>query len=93
MPHRQAISYLRFSTVEQKFGNSTERQLKITHDYCARNGLELDEELSIADEGLSGYHGRHVEKGSLGHFLKEIKAGNIPAGTAVVIENLEREAR
>ena len=89
----KAISYLRFSTPEQALGNSTERQLKAARDYCARNGLELDEDLSIADEGLSGYRGHNVERGSLGHFLNEVRAGKIPAGTALIIENLDRLSR
>jgi len=89
----KAISYLRFSTPEQALGNSTERQLKAARDYCARNGLELDEDLSIADEGLSGYKGHNVERGSLGHFLNEVRAGKIPAGTALIIENLDRLSR
>ena len=89
----KAISYLRFSTPEQALGNSTERQLNAARDYCARNGLELDEDLSIADEGLSGYKGHNVEKGSLGHFLNEVKAGKIPTGTALIVENLDRLSR
>jgi DNA invertase Pin-like site-specific DNA recombinase len=89
----KAISYLRFSTPEQALGNSTERQLKAARDYCAHNGLELDEDLSIADEGLSGYKGHNVEKGSLGHFLNEVRARKIPAGTALIIENLDRLSR
>ena len=89
----KAISYLRFSTPEQALGNSTERQLKAARDYCLRNGLELDEDLSIADEGLSGYKGHNVERGSLGHFLNEVRAGKIPAGTALIIENLDRLSR
>jgi len=78
---------------EQKLGNSTERQLEAARNYCERNGLDLDETLSIADEGLSGYKGHHVERGSLGHFLNEVKAGKIPAGTALIIENLDRLSR
>src|SRR5271166_3992943 len=89
----KAISYLRFSTVEQKLGNSTARQLKAAREYCLRNGLDLDESLSIADEGLSGYKGHNVERGSLGHFLNEVKAGKIPTGTALIIENLDRLSR
>jgi hypothetical protein len=59
----RALSYLRFSTPEQKLGNSAERQFNAAREYCLRNGLTLDEELSIADEGLSGYKGHHVERG------------------------------
>jgi DNA invertase Pin-like site-specific DNA recombinase len=89
----KAISYLRFSTKEQKLGNSAARQLEKAKDYCSRNGLELEESLSIADEGLSAYKGHHVERGSLGHFVAEVETGKIPKGTALIIENLDRLSR
>jgi DNA invertase Pin-like site-specific DNA recombinase len=89
----RAISYSRFSNAEQSLGHSTKRQLEAARSYCLRNGLELDENLSISDEGLSGYKGHNVERGSLGHFLAEVKAGKIPAGTALIIENLDRLSR
>jgi DNA invertase Pin-like site-specific DNA recombinase len=89
----KAISYLSFSTKEQKLGNSTERQIQAARDYCRRNTFELDENLSIADEGLSAYKGHHVERGSLGHFLAEVEAGKIPKGTALIVEKLDRLSR
>jgi DNA invertase Pin-like site-specific DNA recombinase len=89
----KAISYLRFSTPEQKLGNSAERQIEKARDYCNRIGRELDESLSFADEGLSAYKGHHVERGSLGHFVAEVEAGNIPKGTALIVENLDRLSR
>jgi DNA invertase Pin-like site-specific DNA recombinase len=90
----RAISYLRFSTPEQKLGNSAERQLNAAREYCLRNGLLLDEEMSIADEGLSGYKGDNLKKGAdLFDFLNQVEAGKIPAGTALIIENLDRLSR
>jgi DNA invertase Pin-like site-specific DNA recombinase len=89
----KAISYLRFSTPEQKLGNSAERQIEKARDYCIRNGLELDEDLSIADEGLSAYKGHNIERGSLGHFVAEVEAGKIPKGIALIVENLDRLSR
>src|SRR5258708_16229179 len=89
----KVIVLLRIANREQAFGNFTERQVNAAREYCARRGLELDEDLSIADEGLSGYKGHNVEKGSLGHFLNEVKAGKIPTGTALIIENLDRLSR
>ena len=56
----------------------TERQLKAARDYCGRNGLELDEGLSIADEGLSAYKGHNIERGSLGRFLIEVESREDP---------------
>ena len=79
----KAISYLRFSTPEQALGNSTERQLKAARDYCARNGLDLDESMDLHDEGKSGYKGDNLKKGAdLFDFLALVKAGKIPAGVA-----------
>jgi DNA invertase Pin-like site-specific DNA recombinase len=47
-----------------------------------------------ADEGRSGYHGRHVNgKGSLGRFLSLVEANAIPVGSALVVENLDRFSR
>jgi DNA invertase Pin-like site-specific DNA recombinase len=89
----KAISYLRFSTPEQALGNSTERQIQAARDYCSRNELELDESLSIADEGLSAYKGHNVDRGSLGHFLAEVEDGKIPSGTALIVEKLDRFSR
>jgi DNA invertase Pin-like site-specific DNA recombinase len=90
----KAISYLRFSTPEQALGNSTERQIKAARNYCLRNGLELDENLSIADEGLSGYKGHNLKEGAdLGDFLNAVKADKIPTPVALIVENLDRLSR
>jgi DNA invertase Pin-like site-specific DNA recombinase len=87
-----AYSYIRFSTPDQRNGNSLERQLDRTRGYCRRNGLTLDESLKC-DDGYSAYKGTHLKKGSLGDFLQRVKAGLIPKGTALVIENLDRLSR
>jgi hypothetical protein len=86
------ISYLRFSSAEQKFGNSTERQLGIFADWCARNDLVPDLNASIADEGLSAYKGYHVTEGALGIFLGAVKDGKFP-NHVLVAENLDRISR
>jgi DNA invertase Pin-like site-specific DNA recombinase len=45
------------------------------------------------DEALSAWKGEHVEKGSLGHFLAEIKVGRIATGSILIAENLDRISR
>ncbi len=89
-----AISYVRFSTPEQRKGDSLRRQTEATAQWCERNGVILDESLSCADLGRSGFHGRHRdEKAALGKFLDLIKEGRVPRGSYLVIENLDRLSR
>lgn len=87
----RVYSYLRFSTPEQKLGDSERRQLELAEAFAKRKKLPLDE--SLRDEGLSGYHGTHRKKGSLGKFLKRIEAGEIPKGSILVVENIDRLGR
>ena len=89
---KKAYSYIRFSTPEQRKGNSLERQLDRTRNYCAQNGLTLDESLK-ADDGYFAFRGTNIKKGSLGQFLAMVKRGEVPTGTALVIENLDRLSR
>jgi DNA invertase Pin-like site-specific DNA recombinase len=89
----KAISYLRYSTQEQALGDSERRQLNAARDYCARNGLELDEN-GLADRGRSGYKGDNLKKGAdLANFLADVESGKIPGGIALIVENLDRLSR
>jgi DNA invertase Pin-like site-specific DNA recombinase len=88
-----AVSYLRFSTKEQKKGNSSERQMGIFIDWCSRNDLLPDLNASIADEGLSAFKGDHLKKnGALGVFRDAVVAGRFP-NHVLVAENLDRISR
>ncbi len=89
----KAFSYIRFSTPEQKIGDSTRRQIELAEEYAKHNGLELDTALNMRDEGLSGYHGRHIAKGALGAFLTLIKDGKIPRGSLLIVESFDRLTR
>lgn len=86
-----AISYIRFSTPNQSFGDSLRRQLDRTKEYCDKHGLTLDE--TLRDDGLSGYKGEHVKHGALGRFLAAVEAGRVPRGTYLIIEHLDRFSR
>lgn len=87
-----AYSYVRFSTPEQAAGNSLARQLEAARKYAADNGLTLDE--TMRDEGLSGYHGKHLSATAhLGNFLKRIERGEIPKGSVLIVEHLDRLGR
>jgi hypothetical protein len=84
-------SYLRFSSPEQALGDSEQRQLEDAQRYATAKGLTFDE--TLADKGLSGYHGDHRTKGALGRFLLRVKAGDVPPGSILVIENVDRLSR
>lgn len=86
----KAYSYMRFSTAEQKHGDSLRRQTKGAERYAAANGLELDDTLRISDEGKSGYYG---ENKALGAFLEEVKKNNVPRGSVLIVEALDRLSR
>ncbi len=86
-------SYMRFSDPRQASGHSSERQKAYAAQWAAEHGLQLDESLSLRDEGLSAYHQRHVKSGALGVFLGAVEQGRIPPGSVLVVEGLDRLSR
>ncbi|WP_137936121.1 recombinase family protein [Chitinivorax sp. B] len=86
-------SYLRFSSAKQALGGSSDRQTTYAQRWAADRGLTLDESLSLKDEGLSAYHQAHVRLGALGSFLRAVEDGQIPAGSILVVEGLDRLSR
>lgn len=89
----KAYSYLRFSTPEQAKGDSSRRQLALAREYATRHELELDEQLTFADLGVSAFHGRNAETGRLGEFLEAVKDGVVPQGSYLLVESLDRISR
>jgi DNA invertase Pin-like site-specific DNA recombinase len=94
-PAPVAYSYVRFSSYEQRKGNSLRRQTQKTAEWCERNGITLDTSLSLRDLGVSAFKGRHRtdDKHALAQFLKLVNQGRVPAGSYLVIENLDRLTR
>lgn len=89
-----AYSYIRFSTAAQREGHSLDRQIAATHQWCERNGVQLDKSLNLRDLGVSAFTDKHRDdKHALGQFLKLIERGRIPKGSYLVIENLDRLSR
>ncbi|WP_438483166.1 recombinase family protein [Oleiharenicola lentus] len=88
---RLAYSYVRYSTLEQKKGDSATRQIELSRDYCKTHGLILDE--SLVDEGVSAYRGKNAATGALGSFLREVKAGRVARGSFLLVESLDRLSR
>ncbi|MER9371497.1 recombinase family protein [Mesorhizobium sp. M0491] len=87
------ISYIRWSTVIQGEGDSYRRQKCLADEWCKKQGLELAPEHIMTDAGLSAYKGKNVSEGALGAFLKAVQEGRFPAGTILLVENLDRLSR
>lgn len=87
----RAYSYIRFSTPEQGKGDSLRRQVDAARTYAAALGLELDE--SLRDLGRSAYSGAHRTQGALGGFLCAVEGGEVPRGSLLIVESLDRLSR
>ncbi len=90
-PAARVYSYIRFSTPEQKLGDSERRQVEKAKAWAKRKGLTLDE--TLVDEGRSGFKGTHRKQGHLGRFLARVLAGDVPRGSYLVVENADRLSR
>jgi DNA invertase Pin-like site-specific DNA recombinase len=91
-----AYSYLRFSHPDQAKGDSLRRQTEKRDDWLRRNGVALDESLTLRDEGVSAYsgdHRDHPDRHALAAFLKLVEAGRIPPGSFLIVESLDRLSR
>jgi DNA invertase Pin-like site-specific DNA recombinase len=88
----RVYSYVRFSTPEQALGDSKRRQVDSARAWAVEHGLELDEELR--DEGVSGFRGANTkDEAALGTFLQAVNAGDVPRGSYLVVESLDRLSR
>jgi DNA invertase Pin-like site-specific DNA recombinase len=87
-----AYSYVRFSTPEQKKGDSYRRQTEKASAYCSRRGWTLDESLK-ADLGVSAWKGRNALVGGLREFLDRVDSGEVKPGSALIVESVDRISR
>jgi DNA invertase Pin-like site-specific DNA recombinase len=90
------FSYVRFSTPEQRKGDSLRRQTEAAAKWCERNGVRLDMTRTYHDLGKSAFLGEHrknPDRHALAAFLKLVEAGKIPKGSYLIIESLDRLTR
>jgi len=80
---RQAIIWGRFSSDQQKDGDSKTRQDRLNHALAKREGIQIVAE--HFDEGVS------VKDGATEKFKKVI--ANLPQGVGIICENLDRISR
>lgn len=89
----RVYSYIRFSSSEQAFGDSERRQFDAARAFAARRNLPLDETTRLIDRASSGFHGVNRTEGMLGKFLVSVDAGEIPPGSILVVEAIDRLGR
>ncbi|WP_425416508.1 recombinase family protein [Oricola indica] len=89
----KAYSYIRMSTDIQLKGDSLRRQKEASLRYADEHGLKLVEDFKLEDIGISAYDGKNVSSGSLGRFLKAVESGEVPKGSYLLVESLDRLSR
>jgi len=87
----RAYSYVRMSTRKQLRGDSLRRQLERSKAFADEYSLLLDD--SLQDLGVSAWKGRNFKTGALGRFLSMVENGQIPKGSYLLIESLDRLSR
>ena len=92
-PQPKAYSYKRFSTPAQAEGDSLRRQTAMAQAWADHEGVLLDTELNLTDEGVSAYTGANRDVGALGAFLQAVREGVVPKGSWLLVENLDRLSR
>ena len=85
-----AYSYVRFSSPEQRKGDSLRRQTEAAADWCRRNGARLDNSTTLHDLGKSAFKGKHRENpdlNALACFLEMVQAGRVVRGSRRLISS------
>lgn len=90
----RAYSYIRMSTDIQLRGDSRRRQLELSEAYARDHDLDLVKEFQLEDLGVSAFRGANLsEASSLGRFLHSVKSGDVPPGSYLLVESLDRLSR
>jgi DNA invertase Pin-like site-specific DNA recombinase len=91
-----AYSYVRFSSAEQRHGDSVRRQTADAQAWCDRNNARLDASTTLHDLGTSAFRGAHrknPDRNALATFLKMVQDGKVARGSYLIIESLDRLTR
>jgi len=84
--------YIRWSSKKQEQGDSRERQTQACVSYAERQGWPIAE-VPFGDFGVSAWKGDHLKSGSLGRFSDRVRSGEIPKGSILLVEALDRLSR
>lgn len=85
-------SYIRFSSKRQAEGDSLRRQTEDGDAWIAEN-KHTKADLNLRDLGISAYRGANKHRGALKVFLDLAKQGQIPKGSILLVEALDRLSR
>ncbi|TXG01906.1 recombinase family protein [Massilia arenae] len=88
----KAYSYSRFSSDAQRPGTSIVRQQTLAEKWCEEHKIPLSTD-RFKDEAVSGFSGANLESGALARFIALVKAGEIEAGSYLILESLDRLTR
>ena len=88
-----AYSYVRMSTDLQLKGDSLRRQTDLSERYAQEHDLELVRDFELHDIGISAFKGANIERGALGQFLRAVEHGEVPRGSYLLVESLDRLSR
>jgi len=83
--------YVRYSSDEQGFGDSSRRQLSGGQEYGKAHGIQIEK--TIVDAGVSGYRGVNLKRGNLGKWLVSVKAGRVAPNSVLLVESIDRLSR
>lgn len=89
---RVAYSYLRFSSAEQRKGDSKRRQTTTAAKACGEFGWLLSD-TTFRDEGRSAFRGGNAKTGNLGRFLEMMAAKRIERNAVLILEDFDRLSR
>jgi len=87
----QAYIYIRLSSQSQAWGDGERRQHAAALRFVETHGLPVAE--TLQDIGVSAFRGDNALIGELGRFLQRIENGEIPPGSVLVAESLDRLTR
>lgn len=88
-----AYSYIRMSSALQLKGDSLRRQTELSRKYADENDLELVQDFKLSDIAMSAFKGENAINGALGKFLEAVDSGEIPKGSYLLVESLDRLSR
>src|SRR5437868_2533 len=90
----KAVSYLRWSTPEQCFGDSERRQAELTQRWLDKHPeVKLDENLKFKDEGVSSYRAKNFHAGKLRELADLVRKGTLGMGDFILVERIDRISR
>lgn len=86
------FSYVRYSSWTQRNSDSVKRQNEMVAKWLLENPEYVLSNQRYDDHGKSGYHGDHLDN-AFGRLLAAVESGDIPSGSKVLIEQIDRAGR